>query len=302
MAIRIIEGKIGSGKTYYAVNHVFRSWYKWCDNTDSWIPKKSDLEIKVYTNIKKMKLGHDLNLAIEEAGGLNHFFTVEYQERFCENLNVIYIIDEAQSHDLFHRTYKDRHVFTFFQTSRHMGIDIYLITQDTQCLAKELRSLAEYHIVAVQRTKTIGNIFTYKFYAGKDCYKTKRIKKDNKVFSLYRSMIENEAEKINSAVLKYIIMFVVIISIAGVMFKFVFLNIILGMGKSSSQAPQQEIVKSILKDPINTSVDLNNDDMYRIIGIVDDHYIVKTHKGLKKVKVSGEDKKDINDEIEIKKL
>ena len=98
------------------------------------------------------------------------------------------------------------------------------------------------------------------------------------------------------------IMFVVIISLAGVMFKFVFLNIILGMGKSSSQAPQQEIVKSILKDPINTSVDLNNDDMYRIIGIVDDHYIVKTHKGLKKVKVSGEDKKDINDEIEIKKL
>ena len=121
-----------------------------------------------------------------------------------------------------------------------MGIDIYLITQDTQCLAKELRSLAEYHIVAVQRTKTIGNFFTYKFYAGKDCYKTKRIKKDNnKVFSLYRSMIEKEAEKINSAVLKYIIMFVVIISLAGVLFKFVFLNVILGMGKSLSQDPQQ---------------------------------------------------------------
>ncbi len=32
-------------------------------------------------------------------------------------------------------------------------------------------------------------------------------------------MIEKEAEKINSAVLKYIIMFVVIISLAGVMFK-----------------------------------------------------------------------------------
>ena len=89
---------------------------------------------------------------------------------------------------------------------------------------------------------------------------------------------------------------------AGVMFKFVFLNIILGMGKSSTQVTQHEIVKSILEDPIKTSEDLNNDDMYRIIGIVDDHYIVKTHKGLKKVKVSGEDKKDINDEIEIKKL
>jgi len=302
MAIRIIEGKIGSGKTYYAVNHVFGSWYKWCDINDEWIPKNSELEIKVYTNIKKMKLGHDLNLAIEEAGGLNPFFTVEYQERFCENFNVIYIIDEAQSHDLFHRTYKDRHVFTFFQTSRHMGIDIYLITQDTQCLAKELRSLAEYHIVAVQRTKTIGNLFTYKFYAGKDCYKTKRIKKDNKVFSLYRSMIEKEAEKINSAVLKYIIMFIVIISLAGVMFKFVFLNIILGMGKSSSQDPKQEIVKSILEDPISASKNLNNDDMYDIVGKIGNEYVVKTLKGLKRVKIKVSDNKRIGDQIKIEKL
>ena len=302
MAIRIIEGKIGSGKTYYAVNHVFRSWFRWCDITDSWVPKNSDLEIKVYTNIKKMKLGYDLNLAIEEAGGLNPFFTVEYQERFCENFNVIYIIDEAQSHDLFHRTYKDRHVFTFFQTSRHMGIDIYLITQDTQCLAKELRSLAEYHIVAVQRTKSIGNLFTYKFYAGKDCYKTKRIKKDNKVFSLYRSMIEKEAEKINSAVLKYIIMFVVIISLAGVMFKFVFLNIILGMGKSPSQDPQQEIVKSVVEDSIKTSEDLHNDGMYDIVGKIGNEYVVKTHKGLKRVKIKVSDNKRIGEQIKIENL
>jgi hypothetical protein len=299
MAIRIIEGKIGSGKTYYAVNHVFRSWFRWCDITDSWVPKNSELEIKVYTNIKKMKLGYDLNLAIEEAGGLNPFFTVEYQERFCENFNVIYIIDEAQSHDLFHRTYKDRHVFTFFQTSRHMGIDIYLITQDTQCLAKELRSLAEYHIVAVQRTKTIGNLFTYKFYAGKDCYKTKRIKKDNKVFSLYRSMIEKEAEKINSAVLKYIIMFVVIISLAGLMFKFVFLNVILGMGKS-----EVPVMEASLPDKDNNTVveRVVSTNEYKIIGIVDDHYIVKTHKGLKKVKIDVQNRKNINDEIRIEKL
>jgi len=97
-------------------------------------------------------------------------------------------------------------------------------------------------------------------------------------------------------------MFVVIISLAGVMFKFVFLNIILGMGNSPIQDPQQEIVKSILEDPIKTSDDLNNDDMYRIIGIVEDHYIVKTHKGLKKVKISASDKKNINDEIRIEAL
>jgi hypothetical protein len=79
------------------------------------------------------------------------------------------------------------------------------------------------------------------------------------------------------------------------MFKFVFLNIILGMGKSPIQDSQQEIVKSILEDPIKTSEDSNNDVMFKIIGIVDNHYIVKTHKGLKRVKISGADKKYIND-------
>ena len=61
-------------------------------------------------------------------------------------------------------------------------------------------------------------------------------------------------------------------------------------------------MKSILPDTIETSEDLNNGGMYRIIGIVDDHYIVKTHKGFKKVKISGNDKKSINDEIRIEKL
>ena len=49
---------------------------------------------------------------------------------------------------------------------------------------------------------------------------------------------------------------------------------------------------------------LNHDvvNMYKIIGIVNNHYIVKTHKGLKKVKILGDDKKNINDEIKITKL
>ena len=97
-------------------------------------------------------------------------------------------------------------------------------------------------------------------------------------------------------------MFVVIISLAGVMFKFVFLNIILGMGKSSTQDTQQEIVQSILEDPIQTSDDLNNDDMYDIVGLIGNEYVVKTHKGLKRVKVKASDNKRIGDQIKIEKL
>ncbi len=43
-------------------------------------------------------------------------------------------------------------------------------------------------------------------------------------------------------------------------------------------------------------------NMYRIVGIIDGHYIVQTPKGLKKVKISGTDKKNIRDEIKIEKL
>ena len=57
---------------------------------------------------------------------------------------------------------------------------------------------------------------------------------------------------------------------------------ILGMGKNSTQDAQQEIVKSVAADPIKISENLSSDGMYEIIGIVDNHYIVKTHKGLKK--------------------
>ncbi len=68
------------------------------------------------------------------------------------------------------------------------------------------------------------------------------------------------------------------------------------MGKNSTQDAQQEIVKSVAADPIKTYDDLGN-DMYKIIGIVDNHYIVKTHKELKKVKIDMKNKVNINDEI-----
>jgi hypothetical protein len=53
-------------------------------------------------------------------------------------------------------------------------------------------------------------------------------------------------------------------------------------------------------EPEKLAMEGNN--MYRIVGIIDGHYIVRTPKGLKKVKVIKSSKKNINDEIRIKKL
>ncbi len=39
------------------------------------------------------------------------------------------------------------------------------------------------------------------------------------------------------------------------------------------------------------NLEKENNNMYRIIGIVDGHYVVKTPKGLKKVKIDVQNKK-----------
>ncbi len=42
--------------------------------------------------------------------------------------------------------------------------------------------------------------------------------------------------------------------------------------------------------------------MYRIIGIIDSHHIVQIPEGFKKVKITGNDKKNVCDEIKIGRL
>ena len=302
MAIRIIQGKIGSGKTYYAVHHVLKSYYKWSDELDSWVPKEKDIDVRVYTNIKNMKLGEDLDKTIQNAGGLSNFFNNKYQETFCMNSNVIYIIDEAQAGNYFHRKFYDVNVFLFFQMHRHLGVDIYLITQDTRCLAKELRELAEYEIKAIRRSNSIGKSFTYKFYSGDECFKTKRISKDKKVFGMYRSMIIGEGEKIKSVPFKHILIFVGLIIGAGFIFKFGFMNIFQNMNKHNIRTTTT-VIDDVQKSHIESEeLEKEDNNMYRIIGIIDGHYIVKTSKGLKKVKVFKANKKNVSDEIKIERL
>jgi len=301
MAIRLIQGKIGSGKTYYAVNHVLRSYYVWSDEADSWIPKEKDIDVRVYTNIKNMKLGEDLDRFIADAGGLSSFFDNKYQETFCMNSNVIYIIDEAQAGNYFHRKFYDVNVFLFFQMHRHLGCDIYLITQDVRCLAKELQQLAEYVIKAVRRSNSIGKSFTYKFYSGDECFKTKRIKQDQKVFGMYRSMIIGEGEKIKSIPFKHILIFVGLVVCAGLVFRFGFMKIFHNMNKHNIRTPAT-VIDDVQEPQLEPEILDNENNMYDIVGTVGDQYIVKTDKGLKRVKIRASDNKRIGDQIKIDKL
>jgi len=77
MAIRIIEGVPGSGKTYYAVRHVAKTFFTKKKDGSYVLTKPCTL----ITNIDSFQPDHiSLQDEIKNAGGVEHFFSYAYQE------------------------------------------------------------------------------------------------------------------------------------------------------------------------------------------------------------------------------
>ena len=109
---------------------------------------------------------------------------------------------------------------------------------------------------------------------------------------MYRSMIIGEGEKIKSIPFKHILIFVGLVVCAGLIFRFGFMKIFHNMNKNHvyrKEEAKTDIIEDVVKPKASNLIDHSN--MYKIVGIIDDHYIVKTRKGLKRVKISGAVKK-----------
>lgn len=209
MAIRIISGVPGAGKSFYAVNHIAKHYCKSVGDTFELKP-----DFMIVTNIDSLMLDTvDLVQAIEKSGSLESFFSDAVQEKTTKKYQsqgkrLVYVIDEAQQY--FHRRYYDRGVFSFFENHRHYGLDIFLITQNSNLLAKDLLSLMEFEIRAVPRTLAIGG-FNYLRKSNKEIIGRSYLKRDKKIFNLYKSMQAVETEKIRSPYWKYIIPIVLLL-------------------------------------------------------------------------------------------
>lgn len=198
MAIRIIEGVPGSGKTYFAVHHLLTKYFDFDKKLSEWKKKSEFKNLVLVTNIDGFPFATSLDSLIETAGSLEAFFTYEYQEKLSSGTPYVYLIDECQG--LFPFTYRDTRVFLFFQKHRHLGMDIYLLTQDADHLAKGLRNLSEFHIVASRRSFSLVGELRYRFVdpQTKECWQTKVLKKEGRIFSFYRSFSALETEKSSS--------------------------------------------------------------------------------------------------------
>lgn len=205
MALRIIDGVPGCGKTYFAVDHCLKSFYEYDPDVDRWKPR--DLETVLITNIDSFSMGVSLEQEMEVVGGdVVEYFNYEFLAKRFENKRVVWIIDEAQA--LFHTKFFSQSVFLFFQKHRHLGFDFYLVTQEADLIVKSIRSLAEYYIRAVRRTLSLMGEFRYKFVeplSGK-AWRTKTLRRDPRVFAVYKSMVGFETEKMGSIPRKFLLL------------------------------------------------------------------------------------------------
>ncbi|MCI5143938.1 MAG: DUF2075 domain-containing protein [Candidatus Electrothrix sp. AR3] len=199
MALRIIEGVPGSGKTYYAVKHLAKNYFKYNKQIDLYEKTK---ECTLITNIDEFK-PHHLNLKeeISKAGSIATFFSYKYQEQYKEGKpQIIYIIDEAQR--FFRKGDKGlNEVYSYFEYHRHWGQDVYLVTQNARKLPPDLVYLVEYLIKALPRTRSMMGEFKYHWISSGEKIKTETLRPDQGVFALYKSMDIGESEKIKNPVM-----------------------------------------------------------------------------------------------------
>ncbi len=218
MAVKIIEGVPGSGKSYYAVRHIAKTFFKEVDNG-----YELQKEVTLITNIDSFVPEHiSLQDEIKNAGGVANFFSLNFQEKYREDKGqIVYIIDEAQT--LFRKGSKGfSEVYSYFEYHRHFGQDIYLVTQNSKKLPPDIVTLVEYVIVAAPRIRSILGEFKYKWISGGEVIKREAFKPSKKVFDLYSSMDLEETEKIKNPVMKtvYTVLFLTLLVGGGAFFWF----------------------------------------------------------------------------------
>lgn len=237
--IKIVQGVPGSGKSYFAVYYLCTKFAKYDNIYQEWILNPGVLLI---SNLEGLKCKHLSLEKLLERWPVEEFFTVANFEKIQAQYkcsNIVLIIDEAQRY--FDYEYYNKDVFYFFQYHRHLGVDVFLMTQDVKTLAKPIPVLCEYIITAAERTLSIMNTFRYKYTNLKGKYfDSKVLRKRQDIFSAYKSFTVDEIEKPKNAITKHLVTLVVIIFVVIFGFK-ASLAVIRGQG-TKNLAQQQKLM------------------------------------------------------------
>jgi len=195
MSIRLYSGKLGSGKTYRVVYEL----------------AKTDLLKKYYVihNIPDLKIKSEFiksfnsefnDMGFEPSEMFNYEFQEDLSKKILEKYGrgVLWIIDECDKIG-FDRT--NSSMKKWLSMSRHLGQEIYLISQSKWNIAKDYMNLIE---IEIQGKKGyIFSSFIYSWYSGSEKFATDRLPKDKSVYDLYRSFKIAETKTPKSKFLKW---------------------------------------------------------------------------------------------------
>lgn len=99
MSLFVVTGNPRSGKSYYSVWYIATKYFNRMKD-GSFVLKKEFADLKIISNIDKLKLPHDSLdniLKFKEYPTPAHFFSYDSQMKISEKYpKLIYLIDEAQ--------------------------------------------------------------------------------------------------------------------------------------------------------------------------------------------------------------
>lgn len=268
--IYLVEGATGGGKTYYTVeNYVLTA-----------IENKRKIITNLALNVDKicekydypkelieLRLGTDENNQYATSFQNLEDFQDDWQNEDGEK--ALYIIDEAH-----HCLGKDRNdaelkkIAHFFSVSRHVGVDIVLITQGSQNIKKDLLvNITSYHHCRNNEAIGMSNSFTvttspFKNYRGQKIVDQKFYKQE--IFDLYKSFSLSKQEIKKKKVrkiskLKLALMYWPLTAIA-IMFSYITLNFFIDM--IFEEEEPQKIVKPVNVEK-NKNIEIENKPLQR---------------------------------------
>ena len=245
--ICLITGTPGSGKTLKMVSMMA--------NDKMFQPDENGISRKVFTNIKGLKIPHTYietdakKLPRSTEDQLSAHDMYEWIKK-PENIGAIVIVDEAQ--DVWPARSAGSKIpenVSWLNTHRHLGIDIFVLTQGPKLLDTNLRTLVRKHYHIAANKMGMRTLLEWKICADDPIRMAKQAFSsiytlDKKVYDLYESAEVHTVNKVKRS--KWFYALPVILLLVPV-----FLGLSYTMLKNYGKQPEQEQAQELAASDVN---------------------------------------------------